>query len=169
MPRLTTNSTTPAGTGGYLLAKADQGQLAFGSPHLFKAAAHDTAGHFDFMVATFAPMTGPPLHFHEEQDDTFYVLEGVLTLQAGDEILDLGPGEFISIPPRMAHTFDNVHNGDALVRAVNVMTPGGLFPMIEDMARVPPGPEQPDGIEAATRRHGTVIVGPPLRVTLGLE
>ena len=43
------------------------------------------------------------------------------------------------------------------------------FPMIEDMARVPPGPEQPDGIKAATRRHGTLIVGPPLRVTLGLD
>ena len=41
--------------------------------------------------------------------------------------------------------------------------------MIEDMARVPPGPEQPDGIKAAARRHGTVIVGPPLRVTLGLD
>jgi hypothetical protein len=25
------------------------------------------------------------------------------------------------------------------------------------------------GIKAATRRHGTIIVGPPLRVTLGLE
>jgi mannose-6-phosphate isomerase-like protein (cupin superfamily) len=165
----TTNATTPTGTGGYLLTKADDGQLAFGSPHLFKAAAHDTAGRFDFMVATFAPMTGPPLHFHEEQDDTFFVLEGLLTVQAGEEILDLGPGDFLSIPPRMAHTFDNLHNGDDLVRAVNVMTPGGLFPMIEDMARVPPGPEQQDGIEEATRQHGTVIVGPPLRVTLGLE
>jgi quercetin dioxygenase-like cupin family protein len=169
MTRVTTNTTTPANTPRYLLAKADEGQLAFGSPHLFKAAAHDTAGRFDFMVATFAPRTGPPLHYHEEQDDTFYVLEGVLTLQAGEEILDLGPGEFISIPPRMPHTFDNVHNGDELVRAVNVMTPGGLFPMIEDMARVPPGPAQPDGIEAATKRHGTVIVGPPLRVTLGVD
>jgi mannose-6-phosphate isomerase-like protein (cupin superfamily) len=169
MTKLTTNTSTPTETAGYLLAKADEGQLAFGSPHVFKAAAHDTAGRFDFIVETFAPMTGPPLHFHEEQDDTFYVLEGVLTLQAGDEILDLGPGEFISIPPRMAHTFDNLHNGDDLVRAINVMTPGGLFPMIEDMARVPPGPEQPDGLMEATRRHGTHIVGPPLRVTLGLE
>jgi quercetin dioxygenase-like cupin family protein len=164
----TTDMTTP-GTGEYILVKADQGQLAFGSPHLFKAAAHDTGGRFDFLVMALAPMTGPPLHFHEEQDDSFYVLEGVLTVQAGEEVLDVGPGEFISIPPGMAHTFDNVHNGDDVVRTVNVMTPGGLFPTIEDMARVPPGPEQIDGIKEVTRRHGTVIVGPPLRVTLGLE
>jgi len=34
-----TNATTTTGTGGYLLTKADEGQLAFGSPHLFKATA----------------------------------------------------------------------------------------------------------------------------------
>jgi quercetin dioxygenase-like cupin family protein len=169
MTRLTTNTMTPADTGGYLLAKADEGQLAFGSPHLFKATASDTRGRFDFMAAAFAPMTGPPLHIHEEQDDTFYVLEGLLTVQAGEEIFDLGPGDFLSIPPGVAHTFDNLHNGDDLVRVINLITPGGLFPMIEDMARVSPGPEQPDGIKAATRRHGTVIVGPPLWVTLGLD
>ncbi len=112
-------------------------------------------------------MTGPPLHFHEKQDDTFYVLEGLLTVQAGEEALDLRPGDLISIPPER-RTFENVHNGDDLVRTVDVLTPRGHFPTIEDMARVPPGPEQPESIKEATRRHDTVIVGPPLRVTLGL-
>ncbi len=163
--------TTPTtrGSGGYLLAKANEGQLAVGSPHLFKAAAHDTAGRFDFLTMALAPRTGPPLHYHEEQDDTFYVLEGLLTVQAAEEIFDLGPGEFLSIPPGMAHTFDNLHNGDELVRTVNVMTPGGLFSVIEDMAQVPEGPDQLEGLQAATRRHGTVIVGPPLHVTLELD
>lgn len=50
------------------------------------------------------------MHYHEEQDDTFYVLEGLLTVQAGEEILDLRPGDFLSIPPGVAHTFDNLHN-----------------------------------------------------------
>jgi quercetin dioxygenase-like cupin family protein len=164
-----TKPTTPSDTGGYLLVKPDEGQLAFGSPHLFKAAAHDTAGRFDFLTMAMAPRTGPPLHYHEEQDDTFYVLEGLLTVQAGEVILDLAPGDFLSIPPRVAHTFDNLHNGDELVRTTNVMTPGGLFATIEDMAQVPEGPDHLEGLKAATRRHGTVIVGPPLRVTLGLE
>jgi hypothetical protein len=77
MTRLTANTTTPTGTGGYLLTKTDEGQLAFGSPHLFKATASDTGGRFDFIVEEFAPMTGPPLHFHDVQDDTFYILEGL--------------------------------------------------------------------------------------------
>jgi mannose-6-phosphate isomerase-like protein (cupin superfamily) len=159
----------PRTTGDYLLARADECQLAFGSPHQFKATASDTSGRFDFIIEEMEPRTGPPLHFHEVQDDTFYVLEGVLTVQVGEEILDLGPGDFVTIPPGVAHTFDNIRNGDDPIRVVNVMTPGGLFPMIEDMARVPSGPEQLEGVKNATRRHGTNIVGPPLCVTLGLD
>jgi mannose-6-phosphate isomerase-like protein (cupin superfamily) len=161
-------ASTP-NVGEHILVRADKGQLAVGSPHLFKAAGHDTAGRFDFLTMAMTPRTGPPLHYHEEQDDTFYVLEGVLTVQAGEEIIDLGPGDFLSIPPGVPHTFDNVRNGDEVVRTINVMTPGGLFPTIEDMDRVPEGPEHLDGLKAATKRHGTVIVGPPLRVKLGLE
>jgi quercetin dioxygenase-like cupin family protein len=167
-----TDSTakTPAPGGAeHILVRANKGQLAIGSPHLFKAAAHDTAGRFDFLTMAMAPRTGPPLHYHEEQDDTFYVLEGVLTVQAGEEIIDLEPGDFLNIPPGVAHTFDNVRNGQDVVLTINVMTPGGLFATIEDMARVPDGPDHLDGLKAATKQHGTVIVGPPLRETLGLE
>jgi hypothetical protein len=69
----------------------------------------------------------------------------------------------------VAHTFDNVRNGQDVVLTINIMTPGGLFATIEDMARVPDGPDHLDGLKAATKQHGTVIVGPPLPETLGLE
>jgi mannose-6-phosphate isomerase-like protein (cupin superfamily) len=153
----------------YLYVPSDQGTTAKESPHLFKATAASTAGRFDFFVGTFAPRTGPPLHYHVHQDDTWYVLEGILTVQVGDDVFDIGPGDFLSIPPRVPHSFDNLHNGDAPVRAVNVMTPGGLFDMFDEMADVPPGPEQSAELGQVAAGHGTLIVGPPLRVTLGLE
>ena len=43
MTRPTTDTATPGANDRYLLAKAGEGQLAFGSPHLFKATASDTA------------------------------------------------------------------------------------------------------------------------------
>ena len=159
---------TPVEDRSYLLAKAGEGRSPSGSPHLFKADASNTAGRFDFIAASFAPMTGPPLHLHHEQDDTFYVLDGILTVQAGDDVLDLGPGDFLSVPPGTPHTFDNLRNGDKPVRAVNLMTPGGLFDMFEEMAQVEPGPDQAELLGEITRRHGTVLLGPPLRVRLGL-
>ena len=42
--------------------------------------------------------------------------KGLLTVQAGDEVFDLAPGEFLSFPPGAVHTFHNLHNGDNLVR-----------------------------------------------------
>ncbi len=152
----------------YLLVKPEQGKSPTGSPHLFKATASDTAGRFEFIVGSFAPMTGPPLHLHRDQDDTFYILDGMLTVQVGEEVFDIGPGDFLSIPPGVAHTFDNLHNGDKPVRSINLMTPDGLFDMFEEMAQVAEGPDQGAETEKVAEQHGTVIVGPPLRVTLGL-
>ena len=49
----------------------------------------------------------------------------VFTVQAGEEVLDLGAGDFLSIPPGVAHTLDNLHNGPwKLSEPSNVMTPG---------------------------------------------
>jgi mannose-6-phosphate isomerase-like protein (cupin superfamily) len=152
----------------YLFAKPDDGQSPKGSPHLFKAAASNTGGRFDFISGSFAPMSGPPLHLHHAQDDTFYILEGILTVQVGDDIFDIGPGDFLSIPPETPHTFDNLHNGSTSVRAINIMTPGGLFELFDAMADVPAGPEQAEAIQEVAARHNTAIMGPSLRVSLGL-
>jgi mannose-6-phosphate isomerase-like protein (cupin superfamily) len=153
----------------YRLVPADRGRSPHGSPHLFKADASTTGGRFDFIVGSFAPRTGPPLHLHRDQDDSFYLLEGTLTVQVGDEVFDIGPGDFLCVPPGVAHTFDNLHNGDEPVRAINVMTPGGHFEMFQNMNDVPAGPGQAERLRLVAEQHGTVIVGPPLRVLLGIE
>lgn len=164
-----TAATKGPGALGCVVARHGQGRSAKGSPHLFKATASETSGRFDFMTGAFAPLTGPPLHLHREQHDTFYILDGLLTLQVGDEVFDVGPGDFISIPPGVAHTFDNLHNGNAHVTAINLMTPGGLFEMFDAMAGAGPGREQRDAAWRVAEAYGTAIVGPPLRVRLGLE
>lgn len=153
----------------YILAKAGQGQSPKGSPHLFKATAADTAGRLDFITGAFSPLTGPPLHLHREQEDSLYILDGILTVQVGDAVFDIGPGDFLSVPPGMAHTFDNLHNEGKTVWVVNVMAPGGHFDMFAEMAEVEPGPTQAEAVRRVGEHHGTVFLGPPLRVRLGLE
>lgn len=159
----------PTSAPQYLLVKPGEGRSPKGSPHLFKADASNTAGRFDFVIGSFAPMTGPALHLHRGQSDTLYVLEGRLTVQVCDDVFDIGPGDFLSVPPGVAHTFDNLHNGSQSVRAINIMTPGGHFDMFERMAEVEAGPEQAEHIRLVAERCGTEIVGPPLRARLGLE
>src|SRR5262245_21502032 len=74
----------------------------------FKQGSLTGDGRFDFMVGEVGYLQGPPLHVHREQDDTLFVLEGVLTVQVRDELFDLGPGDFATVPPGIPHTFDNI-------------------------------------------------------------
>jgi mannose-6-phosphate isomerase-like protein (cupin superfamily) len=52
------------------------------------------------------PGTGPRLHRHT-YDETWVVIEGNLTFQAGQEELEAGPGDIVIVPPDTPHKFTN--------------------------------------------------------------
>jgi mannose-6-phosphate isomerase-like protein (cupin superfamily) len=132
----------------------------------FLAAGHDTGDRFDVIRAAISHLEGPPLHVHRDQDDTFVVLEGTLKVQVGDEITDLYPGDLVSAPRGTPHTFTNVTND--LVHVLNIMTPGGLDRCLTDFAALMNGMTDSEEFGRVANRHGIEVVGPPLRVTLGL-
>jgi mannose-6-phosphate isomerase-like protein (cupin superfamily) len=150
------------------IVKRSEGDVLEGMSWLFKATGAQTGGRFDFMVGPVEYLSGPPLHVHRDQDDSFFVLEGILTVQVGHEVVDLEPGDFASAPPGVPHTFDNVQADRSPVLTVNLMTPGGLHDFFVERARL--GPDQTDAsvLEQLTERYGLSTVGPPLRVKLGL-
>jgi quercetin dioxygenase-like cupin family protein len=127
-----------------------------------------TGGRFDFMVGDIGYLSGPPLHVHREQDDTFFVLEGVLTVQVGEEVFDLGPGDFASVPPGVPHTFDNTRKDQPPVKVCNLMTPGGLDAQFRDLATLGAGARDPVKAAPLREKHGVATVGPTLGVKLGL-
>jgi quercetin dioxygenase-like cupin family protein len=126
-----------------------------------------TGGGFDFMIGAVGYLEGPPLHVHDEQHDTFYVLDGVLAVQVGDDVLDLGPGDFASVPPGVAHTFDNVREDQPPVQVCNLMTPGGLDRLFVDLGALG-GDHDPDKLAEAGRNNGVAFVGPTIGEKLGL-
>jgi mannose-6-phosphate isomerase-like protein (cupin superfamily) len=76
---------------------------------------------------------GPVLHRHAHTTDAFYVLEGELALDLGDERRLLGPGGFALVPPGVAHTFANP--GPAPARFLNIQQPAGLEQYLKEAAR----------------------------------
>jgi mannose-6-phosphate isomerase-like protein (cupin superfamily) len=95
----------------------------------FLARSDDTS-RFNLAVITIAPhREGPPLHAHTDEDDSFYVLEGELTLLAAGEEVVVGPGTFVLVPPGVEHTFAN-RSADA-VRMLNVHAPAGFDRRLE--------------------------------------
>jgi mannose-6-phosphate isomerase-like protein (cupin superfamily) len=117
----------------HLPGEGEQIGLGSSSSVTIKATGKDTEGSFHLSEAVIIPgYAGPPPRVHDRQHDMFYVLEGTLTLQIGDETVDLGPGSFACIPPGIVHTFSN--RGEQPLRFLNFDTPAGKEDRMRDMA-----------------------------------
>jgi mannose-6-phosphate isomerase-like protein (cupin superfamily) len=109
-----------------LLRPGEGERLALGpTTSVFKVTGDDPDGHFSLSEGTLAPgFPGPPPHLHRTFADSFYVLEGTLTLRVGDELVEAPAGTCASVPPGTVHTFSNP--SDSTVRILNLMAPGGF-------------------------------------------
>jgi quercetin dioxygenase-like cupin family protein len=132
-----------------------------------KVPGETTDERFALIEFLFPHHASPPLHTHP-QDESYIVIEGRLTLQAGDKRFDLEAGATAVVPMGVAHTF-RVDSDSA--RVLVLSTPAGLERLVRAgsvQARMPtlppadtprPSPEELNRIFAA---HGQINVGPPL-------
>ena len=130
--------------GGTLLGPGEGAAYVVGTTaSVFKATKESSAGFFSLAEATIQPATaGPPLHFHRELLDSFYVLEGTLSVQVGEDEMDAPAGTYACMPPGVVHTFAN--RSDELVRFLNLNAPGGWEDNIRDLAAATPADGAPD-------------------------
>jgi mannose-6-phosphate isomerase-like protein (cupin superfamily) len=61
-----------------------------------------------------------PLHVHHTDDEAWYVLEGRLCVQRGDEVVECGAGAGVVVPKGVRHTYWNP--GPDLCRYLLIMT-----------------------------------------------
>ena len=91
------------------IRQADEGRTIgiVGDIYRFLVTGEETGGRYAMFEAVVLPGGGPPLHLHRKEDETFYVLEGEITFQVGDEKLIAGPGTFVNMPIGNPHAFKN--------------------------------------------------------------
>ena len=89
-----------------------------------KAAATDTGGAYTLIEILAAPGEGPPPHIHDNEDETFYVLDGRFEILVGERAIDAGPGTFALVPRGTVHRFRCVAERPS--RILVMFTPGGL-------------------------------------------
>lgn len=115
---------------------------------LFRVGGDDALGSLTVADQTLPPgFPGPVPHTHEGMVDSFYVLEGSLSVRAGEETHELGPGESLVAEPGTVHAFSNRTNTP--VRALNVMAPGGFEAYLKEAAAVIVPGDPPDPAEMA--------------------
>ncbi len=75
----------------------------------FKVLSSDAGGNlFVIEHRGLQPGTGPALHLHYSQDEWFYVMEGEVVFQVGDQRPHLRSGDSVLGPRRIPHTFSAV-------------------------------------------------------------
>jgi quercetin dioxygenase-like cupin family protein len=117
---------------------------------ILKAERSDDGGRFSAVETTLAPgYDGPGPHVHESFVDSFYVLEGALTVRVAGERRTLEAGGFALAPPGTVHTFAN--ESAKPVRMLNVLAPAGFGGYLRELAALGSRPDPATAAELASR------------------
>jgi len=150
-----------------------EGEATWAMGSLFErlASGEETEGAFDLSLVTQPPGIAPPLHVHTHEAEAFYVLEGTMIYQAGEDLHHLAAGSFIYLPRGIPHAFRIT--GSTPVRFLSFDTPAGLMDLYGEVGmpareRRLPGSDGQSIEEEIPRwnelgpRYGIQVIGPPI-------
>lgn len=112
---------------------------------IFKADEEETNEKYSISEWWLEPHSdGPGAHFHEDNDEVFYVLEGSPSLLIGDRWIVAEKGTFLRIPAKTLHDFAN--RTDHKAGLLNFFIPGGfernMPSIVQWFEENPPGKSQ---------------------------
>ena len=73
----------------------------------------------------------PPPHFHTLEDESFYILDGVIDFQAGDKKFTASAGELIVLPKGVPHSFNLVTD---TAKALLLISPAGFETIFKEFS-----------------------------------
>ncbi len=100
----------------------------------FIASSDQTGGATTVFETTEMPGYKTNWHRHNQSEETFYVLEGVLTVKLGDQLYHLRAGSYVFIPRGTPHAQGNLT--DMPVRFITTVTPGGIEEFFRDRSEL---------------------------------
>jgi quercetin dioxygenase-like cupin family protein len=148
-----------------IFRKPDEGVVIalVGDLYRFLATGKDTDSRYATWEAIVPPGGGPPPHVHSREVESFFILEGEITFQIGDQRLIAKAGTFASMPVGVWHSFRN--ETDKRARMIISVVPAGLEEMFIEAGQqvLPDGtiptPSKEDfaKLMAAAPRYGVEI------------
>ena len=147
------------------LRQPNEGQTVavVGDVYRFMATGDDTDGKYAMFEAVVRPGGGPPPHIHSREEESFYVLEGEITFQVGDDRIVAKAGTFANMPVGSLHSFRN--DTDKTARMIISVAPAGLEKMFLEVGQPvafgqqapPPSKAEIDKLLAVAPSYGIEI------------
>jgi quercetin dioxygenase-like cupin family protein len=160
MAAIKSSDSTGASVEGYIVPPGERLEWSSFPSSRGLASTGSTGGLITAEEGTLEPgQPGPYRHYHTNVAELFYVLEGELLLQIGEQVERAGPGTFAFCPIGCVHAFRAA--GQEAARVLIMAMPPGLGEgYFRELAKLPP-----DAGEADWERLGQkwgMVVGPPL-------
>jgi uncharacterized cupin superfamily protein len=104
---------------------------------------------------------GPPLHYHFDQDEWWYILEGEFLFRVGGTDYEAKAGDSLFGPRMVPHAFAKTSQGPA--RLLIAFQPAGkMEAYFQAQAQGVLSKMSPEEIDVFRQAHGFKVVGPPL-------
>ena len=133
---------------------------AFGEEVTVLLGGNETGGQFTLFCEVTPPGGGPPPHYHLDEDEWFYVLEGQASFLVDGQWQDVPVGTALFMPRGVVHTFRNV--GPAPLKMLVTTRPSGFeqfFGKCQEEFTRPGGPDY-QRITEISAEHGIHFVQP---------
>ena len=135
--------------------------LLEGDTFYTKISTNDTEGDLYVFESTRVKKGGPALHYHYEQDEYWYVLEGEFIIKVGDNLYEAKAGDSVFGPRGVPHAFAKVNEGNA--RLLMIFQPAGkMEECFIAMSQGKLAKMTPDEQDAFKKAHGFEKVGPAI-------
>jgi len=95
-----------------LLVRASQAETLGVAPTTIQLLADgDPHGGISIARSRLAKGTdGPPPHYHTGSPEIFFIIDGGLHVLCGQQVLTLGTGDYLLVPPNTPHAFATPHD-----------------------------------------------------------
>jgi quercetin dioxygenase-like cupin family protein len=112
---------------------------------------------------TAPPGLEAPLHVHHRDDEAFWILEGTVAFEVGDQTIEASAGDYVFAPRDIPHRYTI---GDAGCRMLFILVPSGIEDVIRATSEpaasrtVPPpmehepSAEELEQLKAVIKEHG---------------
>jgi quercetin dioxygenase-like cupin family protein len=119
-----------------------------------KLTAAESDGEMTVIESIVQPQAGPPLHVHDKENESYYVVEGDFEFVCGEDTVRGGPGTFVFAPRGIPHRYANI--GNAPGRVLFGFTPGGIEAFFTELGNLQEF--TPERVTNIARKYGIKVL-----------